>query len=121
MEGLDDERAAPMLYVVITLRLKSFDAAGAAALAPRLEAAAREAGPWWKPRTLAGAAAAYLHAGHREQALELFRELADFGMGCQPGSRSTTSLWSGTTWSSAHHSTRPCARGARRETRVRSG
>ena len=67
-----------MLYVVITLRLKSFDAAGAAASAPRLEAAAREAGPWWKPRTLAGAAAAYLDAGHREQAFELFRELAEW-------------------------------------------
>ena len=67
-----------MLYVVITLRLKSFDAAGAAALAPRLETAAREAGEWWRPRTLAGAAAAYLHAGDRERALELFRELADW-------------------------------------------
>ena len=76
IEGLDGERAARMLYVVITLRLKSFDAAGAAALAPRLEIAAREAGPWWKPRTLAGAAAAHLHAGQREQALELFHELA---------------------------------------------
>lgn len=78
IEGLDGERAARMLYVVITLRLKSFDAAGAAALAPRLEIAAREAGPWWKPRTLAGAAAAHLHAGQREQALELFHELADW-------------------------------------------
>ena len=77
IEGLDDERAARMLYVVITLRLKAFDAAGAAALAPRLEAAAREAGPWWRPRTLSGAAAAYLDAGERERAMELFGELAD--------------------------------------------
>jgi DNA-binding CsgD family transcriptional regulator len=76
IEHLDGERAARMLYVVITLRLKSFDAAGAAALAPQLETAARDAGDWWKPRTLAGAAAAYLHAGERERALELFHELA---------------------------------------------
>jgi DNA-binding CsgD family transcriptional regulator len=77
IEGLDDERAARMLYVVITLRLKAFDAAGAAALAPRLEAAARDAGPWWRPRTLSGAAAAYLLAGERERAIELFHELAE--------------------------------------------
>jgi DNA-binding CsgD family transcriptional regulator len=76
IEGLDGERAARMLYVVITLRLKAFDAEGAAALAPRLEAAAEDAGPWWRPRTLSGAAAAYLHAGERERALALFGELA---------------------------------------------
>ena len=75
IEGVDGERAARMLYVVITLRLKSFDAAGAATLAPRLEAAARVAGSWWRPRTLSGAAAAYLLAGERERALTLFREL----------------------------------------------
>src|SRR5581483_5533718 len=77
IEEIDRERAARMLYVVITLRLKAFDAAGAAALAPRLEAAARDAGPWWRPRTLSGAAAAYLLAGRRERALGLFRELVD--------------------------------------------
>jgi len=77
IEELDDERAARMLYVVITLRLKAFDAAGAAELAPRLEVAARDAGPWWKPRTLAGAAAAYLLAGDRERAMPLYRYLAD--------------------------------------------
>ncbi len=77
IEGVDDERAARMLYVVITLRLKSFDAAGAAELAPRLELAARDAGPWWKPRTLAGAAAAYLAVGDRERAMPLFTYLAD--------------------------------------------
>ncbi len=77
IEGVDDERAARMLYVVITLRLKSFDAAGAAAIAPRLEAAAKDAGPWWKPRTLAGAAAAYLYAGNRDRALPLYEYLAD--------------------------------------------
>ena len=75
IEEVDGERAARMLYVVITLRLKSFDAAGAATLAPRLEAAARVAGSWWRPRTLSGAAAAYLLAGERERALTLFREL----------------------------------------------
>jgi DNA-binding CsgD family transcriptional regulator len=77
IEGLDGERAARMLYVVITLRLKSFDAAGAAALAPRLEVAARDAGSWWRPRTLSGAAAAYLLAGERDRAITLYRELAD--------------------------------------------
>ncbi len=77
IEGLDDERAARMLYAVITLRLKAFDAAGAAELAPRLELAARDAGPWWKPRTLAGAAAAYLLAGERGRAMPLFEYLAD--------------------------------------------
>jgi DNA-binding CsgD family transcriptional regulator len=77
LEGVDDERTARMLYAVIVLRLKSFDAAGAADLAPRLERAARNAGPWWRPRTLAGAASAYLTAGHREQGISLFRELVD--------------------------------------------
>ncbi len=72
---LDEERTAKLVYQVVKLRLDAFDAAGALELAPRLEAAARGAGPWWEPRALAGAAAAYLVAGQRDHATPLFREL----------------------------------------------
>jgi DNA-binding CsgD family transcriptional regulator len=73
--GLDDERTGKLLYEVVKLRLDDLDAAGAVELAPRLEAAARGAGPWWGPRQLAGAAAALLVAGEHEHAVALFREL----------------------------------------------
>jgi len=75
-DGLDEERRARLFYVVVKHRLDAFDAAGAMALAPQLEQHAREAGPWWSPRTLAGAAGAYLLAGERDTAVSLFRELA---------------------------------------------
>ena len=76
VETLDQERVARMLYQVVKLRLDRFDAAGAVALVPRLEASARQAGPWWQPRCLAGAACAYLAAGEWERATVLFGELA---------------------------------------------
>ena len=85
-----------MLYVVITLRLKAFDAAGAAELAPRLEVAARDAGPWWKPRTLAGAAAAYLLAGDRDERCRC-TGTSPTPTRCLPGSATTFSPSSGTT------------------------
>jgi DNA-binding CsgD family transcriptional regulator len=72
---LDDERRSKLLFEVAKLRLDAFDAAGALALAPRLEQHARGAGDWWGPRGLAGAAAAYLTAGARDDATRLFREL----------------------------------------------
>ncbi len=74
--GLDDDRRARLLYVVVKQRLDRFDANGAVSLAPELEQYARGASTWWQPRTLAGAAGAYLLAGERERAIPLFRELA---------------------------------------------
>lgn len=73
---LDDERRSKVLFEIVKLRLDAFDAAGAVALAPRLERHARGAGDWWGPRGLAGAAAAYQSAGARDDATRLFRELA---------------------------------------------
>ena len=73
--GLDDERTSKLLYEVVKLRLDALDADGAVVLAPRLETAARNAGPWWGPRHLAGAAAAYLWSGDTGRAEALFREL----------------------------------------------
>jgi DNA-binding CsgD family transcriptional regulator len=74
--GLDDERTSKLLYDLVTRRLDHFDAAGAAELARRMEPFARNAGPFWGPRHLAGAAASYLLAGESQRAMELFRELA---------------------------------------------
>lgn len=73
--GLDDERRSKLLFEVVKLRLDALDAAGAVELAPELERHARGAGDWWGPRGLAGAAAAYLNSGAREDATRLFREL----------------------------------------------
>ena len=74
-DGLDSERISKLLYEIVKLRLDAFDADGALPYARRLEHVARDAGPWWGPRHLAGAAAAYLLAGARDDATALFREL----------------------------------------------
>ncbi len=73
VEGLDDERTAKLLHEVVDLRLYALDAAGAAALAPRLEAMARGGEARMFRVT---AASAYLLAGERERATPLFSELA---------------------------------------------
>ena len=57
-------------------RAAEWDAAGAAALTPRLERYGRGAGPVWEPRVKASAAIAYLLAGDRARAERLFAELA---------------------------------------------
>jgi len=76
VDALDDERRAKLLVLVVNQRMDAFDAAGAAALAPRLEQYARGAGPEWQARTLAVVAGVYLLAGERKPAAGLFRTLA---------------------------------------------
>ena len=74
--GLDDERTAKLLELVVILRSYALDAAGAAALASRLEAAARGVSGPAGAHKLAMAAGAYLLAGERERGTTLLRELA---------------------------------------------
>ena len=73
VEGLDAERKAKLLTLVMEARLYAFDAVGAVALALDAEAAAR--GAEW-PFGLTYIASAYLLAGERERATALCRELA---------------------------------------------
>src|SRR5581483_5807313 len=74
VDGLDAERRAKLLTLALDARLYALDAAGALSLAADAEAAAREAE--WR-YGLTYPASAYLLAGERERAAELFRELAD--------------------------------------------
>ena len=77
VEGLDELRTARLLAQIVDARLYSFDAAGALALAPRLEAAARGiADRWGRVTSLGSAGSAYLLAGDRDRATRLFREIA---------------------------------------------
>ena len=73
VEGLDAERKAKLLTLVMEARLYAFDAVGAVALALDAEAAAR--GADW-PFGLTYIASAYLLAGEHERATALYRELA---------------------------------------------
>ena len=75
VEGLDANRVAKLLSLVIDTRLYALDAAGALAIAPRAEAAAREA-DW--PFGLTYVAGAHLLAGEHERATALYRELARY-------------------------------------------
>jgi DNA-binding CsgD family transcriptional regulator len=73
VQGLDAERKAKLLTLAMDARLYALDAAGAVTLAPDAEAAAREA-EWAYGLTYP--ASAWLLAGERERATELFLELA---------------------------------------------
>lgn len=72
VEGLDPERVANLITLVIDARLYALDAVGAMALAPRTEAAAREAE---SPFALLYVASTYLLAGEHARAEALYREL----------------------------------------------
>jgi DNA-binding CsgD family transcriptional regulator len=73
--GLEPDGVANLLNTASKKRVDRWDVAGAAALAAAQEQHARRAGAWWGRRALAGAAAAYLIAGERGHAEELYREL----------------------------------------------
>jgi len=73
--GLDSDGVAKLLNNVSKKRVDRWDVPGAVALAGVQEQHARSAGAWWGRRALAGAAAAYLIAGERGHADELYREL----------------------------------------------
>ncbi|HST24781.1 MAG TPA: LuxR family transcriptional regulator [Gaiellaceae bacterium] len=73
--GLDSDGVAKLLNNVSKKRVDRWDVTGAVALAAAQEQHARRAGAWWGRRALAGAAAAYLVAGDRGHAEELYREL----------------------------------------------
>jgi DNA-binding CsgD family transcriptional regulator len=73
--GLDADGVAKLLNDVSKKRVDRWDVAGALAVAATQEHHARRAGAWWGRRALAGAAAAYLVAGERDHAEELYREL----------------------------------------------
>src|SRR5689334_21571966 len=76
IESLDPVRATRLLQLLVSVHGNALDAAGAAALARRLESVSREADAWWRPRGLATAAAAYSSAGDRDGLERLLDELA---------------------------------------------
>jgi DNA-binding CsgD family transcriptional regulator len=77
VEQLDPDRATRLLIAALSERNATFDSVGGLAVAARLVEAARQAGPWWSPRGLGCAAAAYLAAGERERFEQLLHDMAD--------------------------------------------
>ncbi len=75
-EGLDDERRGKLVMLAMNRREATWDAAGAAELAPRLERYAPGASEDWQARFRGLAAIAYLAAGERARAVRLFEGLA---------------------------------------------
>ncbi|HZQ82647.1 MAG TPA: AAA family ATPase [Gaiellaceae bacterium] len=75
VEQLDPDLATRLLIALVGLYGAAFDAAGAVLVAEQLEQAARGAGPWWRPRGLATAAAAHLAVADRERFDRLLAEV----------------------------------------------
>jgi DNA-binding CsgD family transcriptional regulator len=76
-EELDPDRSARLLLTLVTARGNLYDTRRAVELAERLEASARRAGEWWRPRGLAVAATAHLAAGDGARFSSLFGEIGD--------------------------------------------
>ena len=75
IERLDPDQATRLLITVMSKRGTAFDGSGAAELAPRIEWVARRAGPWWRPRGLGTAAAAYLAVARTSEYERLLSEI----------------------------------------------
>jgi DNA-binding CsgD family transcriptional regulator len=63
LDGLDPDRATRFLILAVGEKCGALEVAAAAELLPHLEAVARRAGPWWKPRGLGAVASTALAAG----------------------------------------------------------
>jgi DNA-binding CsgD family transcriptional regulator len=74
---LDPDRSTRLLLTLVTGRGNLYDTEGAVALAEQLEASARQAGDWWRPRGLAVASTAHLAAGDGARFWTLFSEILD--------------------------------------------
>ena len=90
VETLDQERVARMLYQVVKLRLDRFDAAGAVALVPRLEASALAGGSLVAAPLPRRSRLRLPRRRRVERATVLFGELAGPPRPCRPGSHTTS-------------------------------